>query len=346
MGSLRSLQKARFTDVLDYGIQLYKKHFRKIFLLNLMFNIPVQILLTIINPIFSNQYWMLFDTSNMVSAEPSAIFSSILTFYTMIFGVLVLYGLYALTLQNIWQGAIIKLTYSDAVLNQERSLRQVINECFRQFWTLLGGRFLFGLIQYAVVTVLYFVIIIVILGGTFAIIGIRSIAYSAPWLAIILIILGILVALAVAFFIAALFSHYFVRFWMYLPSICIEQQKAGAAIGRGGSLGKNSFWLISLTGMAGYVLSWMFPGIINSIFSFIALIPGSMDVTLMRFGAVVTQIFTAILQPLVTCIMTALYITLRVKREGMDMEFDLWAIKKEELEKTQRWMAEAPNAAE
>ncbi len=346
MESLRSLHKARFTDVLDYGIQLFKKNFRKIFLINLLFNIPIQILLTIVNPMFSNQYLNLFDTTSMISPEPSAMFSSILTLYTMVFGVLALYGLNALTLQNIWQGAVIKLVYSDAVLKQERTIRQVIRECFRQFWTLLGGRVLYGLIQYGITMVLYFGFVIIILAGIFSATGIVSVSITTPWLSVILTILGILIALAVVFFVAVLLSFFFGRFWMFLPSICIEQQKAGAAIGRGGNLGKHGFWLIGLTGVTGYSLAWMFPGIVNSVFTALNLASGSMDVGLMRVSAVITQLFTAVLQPLMTCIMTALYITLRVRREGLDMETTLWSIKKEELEKTQRWMAEAPNAAE
>jgi len=71
-----------------------------------------------------------------------------------------------------------------------------------------------------------------------------------------------------------------------------------------------------------------------------------MDVTLIRIGSVVTQIFSAFLQPLLTCILTALYITLRVRREGLDMEMTLWEIKKEEFDRTQRWLAEAPNVSE
>lgn len=347
MESLRSLHKARFTDVLDYGIQLFKKHFRKIFLINLLFNIPIQILLTIVNPMFSNQYWKLFDTTaSMITPEPRAMFSSILTLYTMVFGVLALYGLNALTLQNIWQGAVIKLVYSDAVLKQERTIRQVIKECFRQFWTLLGGRVLYGLIQYGISIIMYFALVIVVLAGIFAATGIITIGITTPWVAVVLTILGILIALAVIFFSAILVGSFFGRFWMYLPSICIEQQKVGNAIGRGGNLGKHGFWLIGLTGVVGYIFAWMFPGIVNSVFSVLNLASGSLDVTLLRVSAVVTQLFTAVLQPLMTCIMTALYITLRVKREGLDMEAALWSIKKEELEKTQRWMAEAPNAAE
>ncbi len=345
MESLRTLHKARFTDVLDYGIQLFKKHFKKLFLINLIFNIPIQVLLTVINPMFTSQYLTMFDTtSDMISSNPTAMFSSILTLYTMIFGVLALYGLYAMTLQNVWEGSVIKLLYSDVVLKQERSIRQVINECFRQFWSLLGGRFLYGLIQYGIITVLYIAIIALTFAGVFSVMGV--VAIETPWVTVALAILGILTALVVTFFIVILVGFFFGRFWMYLPAICIEQKKAGDSIGRGANLGKNSFWLISLTYVVGNLFVWLFPGIINTVFSSVALLSGDIDVTLLRVGAVITQIFTAILQPLMICIFTSLYITLRVRREGLDMEVALWSIKQEEKDKTQRWMAEAPNAAE
>ncbi|MBP7175734.1 MAG: hypothetical protein KBA53_05885 [Thermoclostridium sp.] len=345
MESLRTLHKARFTDVLDYGIHLFKKHFRSIFIINLIFNIPIQVLLAIINPVFSNQYLSMFDiSSGMASSSPSAMFSSILTLYTMLFGVLALYGLNTLTLQNIWEGSIIKLLYSDVVLKQERSIRQVVSECFKQFWSLLGGRFLYGLIQYGIVTVLYFVIIILILLGTFSVAGV--VAIGVPWVTVVLIILGILLSLAAVFFITVLTGFFYGRFWMYFPSICIEQKKASNSIGRGGNLGKKSFWLISLTYIAGNLLVWLFPGVINSAFSITGLLSSDFDMSVMRLVMVITQIFASVLQPLIICILTALYITLRVRREGLDMEASLWSIKQEEKDRTQRWMAEAPNAAE
>ncbi len=344
MESLRTLHKARFTDVLDYGIYLFKKHFKKIFIINMIFNIPMQVLLTILNPIFTSQYFSLFDTSAMVSPSPTAMFSSILTLYTMVFVVLVLYGVYAMTLQNVWEGSVIKLLYSDVVLKQERSVHQVIRECFRQFWALLGGRFFYGLIQYGIVTVLYIAIITLTLIGAFSVFGIVSI--QVPWVETVLTIVGILLIVAVIFFIAVLVSYFFGRFWMYLPAICIEQKKAGESIGRGGNLGKNNFWLISLTYIVGNLLVWLFPGVINTVFSTVSLISGDIEVSMLRLGMVVTQIFTAVLQPLIICIFTALYITLRVRREGLDMEVTLWSIKQEEKERMQRWMAEAPNAAE
>lgn len=304
----------------------------------------MQVLLTILNPIFTSQYFNMFDTSDMISSSPTAMFSSILTLYTMLFGVLALYGLYSMTLQNVYEGSVIKLLYSDVVLKQERTIRQVTRECFSQFWTLLGGRFFYGLIQYGIVTVLYIVIIGFSLVGAFSIFGLVSI--QVPWVMTMLTIVGILVTLAAVFFIAVLVSYYFGRFWMYLPAICIEQKKAGDSIGRGGNLGKNSFWLISLTYIAGNMLVWLFPGVINTVFSTVTLISGDIDVSMLRLGMVVTQIFTAVLQPLIICIFTALYITLRVRREGLDMEITLWSIKQEEKDRMQRWMAEAPNAAE
>ena len=69
MESLRSLQRATFTDVLDYGIFLFKKHLKKLFIINLIFNIPVILLLTIFNPVFTEQYWNLLNPTDIVAAN-------------------------------------------------------------------------------------------------------------------------------------------------------------------------------------------------------------------------------------------------------------------------------------
>jgi hypothetical protein len=344
MESFRSLRKARFTDILDYGIQLYKKHFREIFLLNLMFNIPMMVLLALINPVFTDQYWNMFNTTTDI--EPNAIFSSVLTLYTMVFGVIALYGINTLTLQNVWEGSVIKILYADVVLNQKRSIKQVVRECFKQFWTLMLGRLLYNLIIYAVVFVLYFIIVIGVFVGVFAVIGSAASSLAAPWVMVVLTIVGTLLALAFVIGIAVLVSFFLGRYWLFLPSICIEQKKGAESISRCNSLGKNNFWLLSLTYAVGYLFIMMFPGIVNISFNAISLLAGDTDLVLLKTGMVVTQIFTAVLQPLLTCILTALYIALRVKREGLDMEVTLWSIKQEEMDRTHRWMAEAPNVSE
>jgi len=191
MDSLRPLRKAAFTDVLDYGVYFFRKHFRKILLLNLMFNIPVMLLITIVSPVFTNQYWDFLGPYADAITEPAELFSSIFTLYAMIFGFLGLYGLHNLTLVNMMEGSIIKIIYADAVLKQEKSLKQVIRESFGQFGSMLLGKILFGLIQAAVFFVVYIIIVIVVLTGTFAMVGLVTADLIAPWLSVILTILAV-----------------------------------------------------------------------------------------------------------------------------------------------------------
>jgi hypothetical protein len=69
METLRPLRNAKFTDIIDYGFFLYKKHFRKIFLLDLMFYLPFAVLYTIINPVFTDSYLNFFNTPEAGPAE-------------------------------------------------------------------------------------------------------------------------------------------------------------------------------------------------------------------------------------------------------------------------------------
>ncbi|NLK67781.1 MAG: hypothetical protein GX283_01250 [Clostridiaceae bacterium] len=344
MKSLRPLQRAAFTDVLDYGIFLFKKHFKKLFLINLMFNIPVMLLLTIFNPVFTQQYWNLVNPNDFVMTTPNEAFSSIFTIYAMLFGSLGLQGIYTITLKNIWEGSIVKILYADVVLNQERTIKQVIKECFKQFGTLLLGRLLYILIQSAIFMGLYIVIFVGVFALVFGTVGVGATAFVAPWLTVVLTILGILVTVALIFFVSITVGWLYGRFWMFLPSICVEQQKAGTSIGRGGNLGKNSFFLIGLTFISSNILVGLLPLIANTIISLVSLGSGNLDVGLFRVGAVITQLFAEIMRPFITCVLTALYITLRVRREGLDMEVTLWEIKKEENDRRKRWLSEAPNA--
>lgn len=346
MESLRPLRKAAFTDVLDYGVYFFRKHFRKILLLNLMFNLPVMLLIAILNPMLTSQYLGFFNPAANTFSDPTDIVSSIFTLYAMMFVTLALYGLHGLTLSNMMEGSIIKLIYADAVLKQERTLKQVIRECFGQFGSMLLGKILFGLIQAAVFFAVYIIIVIGAFGGTFAFMGITAVSLSTPWASVVLTILCVLACVALLLFILIMICFFIGRYWMFLPAVCIEQQKAGSSIGRCGNLGKNSFFLISLAYAGGGLLVGLFPGVVNISFGLASAISGNVDVTLIQIGTVVTQVFSAVLQPLLTCILAALYITLRVKREGLDMEMALWEIKKEEFDRTQRWVTEAPNVTE
>ena len=339
METLRPLRNARFTDIIDYGFFLYKKHFRKIFLLDLMFYLPFVVLYTIINPVFTDSYLNFFNTPESIMIEPAELFSTMLTLYAMLFGSLFVYFIYWVTLNNVMDGSIIKILYADVVLEKEKTIGQAVRECFRQFGTLTVGKILYGMIMFTVAIVLYIIVLAGIFVGVFSILGLTSIA-SLRWLTVILIIFASLILILGFIFIILAVGYFGGMYWMFLPAVCIENKKAGQSIGRCGNLGKKGFFLIGPSYIAGTVLVAFFPGIINLIVFFVSSVTGSIDVTLWQVGAVVSQLIAAILQPLFVCIMTALYITLRVRREGLDIEVSLWKIIKDNFDKAQRWTAE------
>ncbi|NLV63278.1 MAG: hypothetical protein GXY12_07800 [Clostridiaceae bacterium] len=339
METLRPLRNARFTDIIDYGFFLYKKHFRKIFLLDLMFYLPFVVLYTIINPVFTDSYLNFFNTPESIMIEPSELISSMLTLYAMIFGSLFVFIIYWVTLNNVMDGSIIKILYADVVLKKEKTVGQVVRECFRQFGTLVAGKILYGMIMFVIAIALYLIILIGIFVGTFSLFGLFSVA-SLQWSRIVAIIFAAIILILGFVFIILAVGYFGGMYWMFLPAVCIENKKAGQSIGRCGNLGKKGFFLIGPSYIAGTVLVAFFPGIINLIVFFVSSVTGSIDVTLWQVGAVVSQLIAAILQPLFVCIMTALYITLRVRREGLDIEVSLWKIIKDNFDKAQRWTAE------
>jgi|BioPla2DNA2_1021312.scaffolds.fasta_scaffold44354_3 hypothetical protein len=339
METLRPLRNAKFTDIIDYGFFLYKKHFRKIFLLDLMFYLPFAVLYTVINPVFTDNYLNFFNTPESIMIEPAELFSTMLTLYAMLFGSLFVYFIYWVTLNNVMDGSIIKILYADVVLEKEKTIGQAVRECFRQFGTLTVGKILYGMIMFTVAIVLYIIVLAGIFVGVFSILGLTSIA-SLRWLTVILIIFASLILILGFIFIILAVGYFGGMYWMFLPAVCIENKKAGQSIGRCGNLGKKGFFLIGPSYIAGTVLVAFFPGIINLIVFFVSSVTGSIDVTLWQVGAVVSQLIAAILQPLFVCIMTALYITLRVRREGLDIEVSLWKIIKDNFDKAQRWTAE------
>lgn len=339
MESLRPLNKANFADILDYGIFLFKRHFKKIFLLNLMLNTPFILLIAILNTMLSNNYQEFFSSQEM-QADSLAMFSSVFSLYAKLFLFLAVYAIHALTLKNIFEGSVVKILYSDVVLEENRSIKQVVKECFGQFGPMLLGRALYNLIQGAVFFVLYLIILASAFIVTVAVFGVFTVSAVSPWITVILAIIGVLAAIGVIFFVALTISFFMGKYWMFLPSICIEHKKAGMSVERCNNIGNNSFYLTGLTYLFSYMLVFMFPGIINSVTSLVVVASGTMEITAVVIGSIITQLVSSILQPLIVCVLTALYITLRVKREGLDMEIDLWKIKKEDASKAGRWTAE------
>ncbi|AGC69325.1 hypothetical protein Cst_c23650 [Thermoclostridium stercorarium subsp. stercorarium DSM 8532] len=333
MNSLRALRKARFTDILDYGIFLFKKHFKDIFIINLMFNIPAMLLLNLFNPVFTEKYWKLMEPTELVKTSPAAIVSSVVTLYAMLFGAVILQGLYAITLKNVMEGAVVRIIYADTVLNRKVTVKQAIKECFGQFGVLLLGRVLYLLIQCAVFLVLYIVLFAGMFALSFSITGLLVTAFIYHKIAVAPLILGILAVLGIIILISLVVGFFIGKYWMFMPAICIEGKKAAASIGRCNVLGKNNFFLIALTFVFGNLLVSLFPMVVGVVFGLIALNSGRFDMELYRISIVIAQIFAEILRPVLICIFTAMYITLRVKREGLDLEMTLWEIEREEAGK-------------
>ena len=344
MESLRPLHKANFTDVLDYGIFLYKKYFKKIFIINLMMNIPFMLLISIANPLFSDKYQDLLNSQSIVESNPTGMFPSILSLYSILFIYFIFYAVYALTIKIVLEGSIVKIIYSDTVLGESRTIKQVVKECISQFGKLFLGNLLYLLILGAVILAAYIILLVGVLITTFAVVGVASTSVASPWISVILSIIGILIAISVLFFVSLTICFFMGKYWMHLPVICIEQKKAGTSIERCNKIGKNNFYLIGFTYIFVYFIVFLFPSVTNSIISLVNLTSGNLDISIMKVGTIISQLISSILQPLVACVLTALYITLRVKREGLDMEIDLWEIKKEKAAKERRWTAEVQNS--
>lgn len=340
MESLRPLNKANFADVLDYGIFLFKKHFKKIFLLNLMLNIPFLLILAALSPTIANDYKLVLNPE-AIESNPTAIFSSILSLYATLFLFLAVYGIHGITLNNIMEGSIVKIIYSDVILGESRTIKQVVKECFGQFGSMLLGRILYNLIQGAVFIGVY----IAVAAGMFIISIAATVVFTAgavsPWITVVLTVIGVLAAIVLLFFIGLTIYYFMGKYWMFLPAICIEQKKAGESVERCNRIGQSSFYLTGLTYLFIYLIVYLLPGTINSIAALVSVLTGNMDVSVLAVGSIITQLVSSMLQPLITCVLTALYITLRVKREGLDLEIDLWKIKMEEASKARRWTAEA-----
>lgn len=223
--------------------------------------------------------------------------------YTLVSGLLQLLGISLIT------GMLI-LVVSRAVLGQRMSLGEL--------WTAVRGRLLALVVVNVIVFLACFAAVVV--PSALGALGL----FVADWVGALLIVLGLLVGIALAIYLA-------VRLSMAIPVLVLEEASIGTSLGRSWGLVRGSFWrvtgILALTGLISGITSL----IISAPF---ALVGGGLGVfaggdPLAAAGLTPVQlvvnalggiIANTIVYPFTAAVTALLYIDLRMRREGLDVE--------------------------
>lgn len=313
----RELRKMSVGDVIDYSIEIYKRNFKKLTALSLIFYIPFIFVYSIAISYLTADMDNIGINAGIAGVDSSNLPYMLLSYYLLLFGMLGFYLLYSLTLKTVMDACIAKIVYSDVVNNSRLELKKVIKESFKKFKTLFANRILYYLIMFGIGIGFYILLFIFVL---LVILGAASSSFimagSDPLISILIVILVIILFLLMFIPLIAVMSYFYAKFGMGVQFIAIENKGATEAISRCNEISKKSFWSISMSVILGFILYLTIPSILSagtqSLMHF--------NKTLFIAANTTSQTVWALLNPFVTTLLTVIFINQKIKNEGLDLE--------------------------
>lgn len=311
--------KMSIGDVLDYTIEVYKKNFKRLTVLALIFYVPFMFLYTALTSYLSADFMSLMNVDGYMDnmEDPSSYMYRILAFYGSMSVMGIIYFIYSITLKPVMDSAIIRTVYDNVVHGKSEDVKTVIRKSFGKFPTLLVNSLLYSLIVFGVSMVVVVVFYILIFVAVFAVM--LSVGVTAGTDGVLNVVMGVIVAILVLVFLAGaglLVGYFTVKFMFGLHAVTIEGKSATGGLSRSSELTRKNFWHVFLTYVLGYILIFSLPqalGVGAYVFIFL-------DKNLHLMANVAAQIINAIIYPFATTLLTMLFINLKIKKEGLDLE--------------------------
>lgn len=296
-----------FGQLLDRGLQVYRKHFVQLVLLTL----------GLFGPVYLFYAWII--SRGMEADDAASPWSRLSDSYTadpvvlqedsifLIMAVIVLALIVSAVLVPVAMGAItamVEAAYEGRELEPAASLKRA----FKRALPLAGNTILYVILSSAAYTIVAFGLIIVIipialvigLGGS-----LLSLSFS-PGLILVVVLLYVALTCAVS----AVMAYFFIRFGYYIPVVVLE--KEGMGLGRSWELTKGSFWRLFFIYT---VLS-----LIVSVFYLVGFIAIEFLVPVMILRVAITALCLIVLTPMLFVVYSVTYFDLKVRREGVDLE--------------------------
>lgn len=219
---------------------------------------------------------------------------------------------------------LLTIVYGRAVLGQSLTMGEAWRQVRPRLWRLLG------------VTVLVILIMLVVLGIGFGVpIGIAAAVPNAGTIALAVLI-------GVAAIVAAVYLH--VKLALAESAVVLENSGVGAALARSYRLTNRSFWRVLGILLLTNVIAGLLNGVIQTPFA-AGQLPMAMSdnpttglellsVVLSTIGAIIS---TTITTPFVAGVGVLLYVDLRMRREGLDLQLQTAATHPDEADFASLW---------
>lgn len=338
----RTLRNMSIGDILDYSIEVYKRNFKVLTLLALIFYIPFMLLYTLAVSNFSGE--MAGFTGGITEAAADTPYM-LLAYYAAIAVAGLVFLVYSMTIKPVMDAAIIKIIYSDVVAGKKEAWKQAVKAGFKKLPSIIGNKLVYYLILFGVGSsaVVILGLVAVAITGAFA-------AMSAALLmggaagggagAGVAVVLFVVLLVAVYLGILLFIFYFFFKFGFGTQSIIIENKKAVEALSRSITLTKKSFWHIAVSYSLGALLFFSLPTILAAGAQLFL----AVNKSLFMAATVFTQVAGSLIYPYLMVLSTILFINLKIRKEGLDLEVKVDILLEEQRKREASLLSEAPTA--
>lgn len=339
IGNERLLRKMSIGDILDYSIELYKRNFKKLFMLSLILYIPFILVYTGVISYLTGDLFKAagIDIASDSISDTSGAMYKFLAYFVVIGLMGLLYVAFSLTLQPVLDASITQIIYNDAVNGKNIEWKDAVKKSFKNFGRLFLNRLLYGLILYGIIFAAVIAFYIVLIGvmlftataitATAVTAGASNTVFGGVLAGIAAVLLSILVFWGFAIFI----GYFAMRFGLGTQSVIIENTTASRSISRSHELTAKKFWHAGLTVGIALLMTALLPTLLASGAYFLVFV----DKGLYTLANTALQVIAAIVQPFLTVVMTMVFIDLKVRKEGLDLEVKVDTMLEEEKKRAE-----------
>ncbi|TYQ18306.1 UNVERIFIED_CONTAM: hypothetical protein Cloal_0737 [Acetivibrio alkalicellulosi] len=317
------LKPMRIGDVIDYSIEIFKTNFKTLALLSLILYVPWIFISSLISSqLLENQlapFLNLISDFDAFNFEETYDYQPNFNYLILNYLLMFLDYAYKLSIKVVFHAAIILVVYDYVVKGtimpfSFQNTLNIIKQSFSYILKLAGYTFLFGLIMFGVMSTLGTVLVFLI---GFLSVFIISMTIALPFglnfiASLVAIILGVLLLLA-GFI---LLGFFWVKFIFGFNLIVVEKRSVGDSLKRSFDLSKGYFWHIGLSSLLSYFLF----SLIGGMFVLASLSTMFINNILYSLLFSFAQVFNAILYPFIYVFITVLFIDMKVRKEGLDLD--------------------------
>jgi len=307
-------------DVLDYSIEVYKKNFKKLTFLALLFYVPFSFVYTLITTFLLGQF-LDFAVAESFTGDFESFPYIMLAYYISLLIMSVVQFIYSITLKVVMEASIIKVVYYDAVYGRKIDVKAAIKESFKKFGSLVGSKVLYYLILFGIgsaafgAAALAMTLLFLVLGMSTAFYEARG-SGSGDVFAVIFVAAIIIITILLYLLAAAVVAVFAIKFAFGIHAVVIENKKAGKAISRSSVLTKKSFGHVFFSFFFGAILIFMLPFMLETLAQFSLYLGNGM----FALSNSAVQVINSLLRPFLITLLTLIFINLKIKKEGLDLE--------------------------